>query len=232
MTTTILQDNVARFGLADFSVLLQVRAYKREECYQYFDPKTLNLVDWKEGDPLPAGVNLIPTIRNVGEPRSLRSDMMPLSEALGKAREFVSRRNPKIQELREGGYEEAWDVEVLADLKDTSLWSVIGRIDSDGSFYYMEAKTIREFTGWIWCSSLGTTQVLSADLDDAVCHVATHVHITGGRVNYEQWSELMNQIYMRDVTVRIESSPYLNPTLAVATRLITGKEHPGFNICW
>ena len=230
MSKTILQTNMVRYGLADFTVRLRVMAYKREECCQYFDPKTDNPVDWEEGDPLPAGVNLIPIDRDVEKPRSLCSDMMPLSEALGKAREFASRQNHKIQALREGGYEESWDVEVLADLND--MWYVIGRIDSDGSFYYTGAPTLREFLAWIWCSSLGATKELTADLDAAVCKVTTHVYMTGGRVDYEQWSKLMNQVYQRDVTVRIESSPYLNPTLAVATRLITGKEHPGFNICW
>ena len=124
---------------------------------------------------------------------------------------------------RENNWQHPYQVEVLVG--DT----VVGKI-LDKVFHYNAAPTLREYIGWVWASGLGSTKEILCDLDATVERVAQHVYRSGGAGSYASWSNLMAGVYSRDETVRCEHFPYLNGTLAVATRTLLGVEHPGFNV--
>jgi hypothetical protein len=125
-------------------------------------------------------------------------------------------------------YQPGWSLDVYCESE------LIGSIQ-DKVFRYTEAHSVRDFIGWVWASSLGRTKVLdvtSDDLDKAAASVVKAIHQSDGQVGYDWWAELMTTVYVRDKTVLYECYPYLNATLKVATRLIHGAEHPGFNVSW
>lgn len=215
----MLKTNLERFNLQDLEVQTQVTLYR-----------SVPTVVWVEG-----------TVRRELDQRDVTDDMvippscwegqrvtetLPLVLGSGSLMSLLeSSLSATYLFARENGWQHPYQVEVLVD------GDVIGKI-SDNHFHYTAAPTLREYIGWIWASGLGRRKEITRDLDAAVEQVAQHVYYFAGAGAYESWSSLMGRIYVRDETVPYEHFPYLNGTLAVATRTLLGVAHKGFNICY
>jgi hypothetical protein len=214
--------NLAKFGLVDPTVILSLKFVKTELHYVWFDDDGMRVygteVEAKLARKEFASYQRIVETRYVQTPAALLSDSVVGSRVL--------RHSPEGKDLVAQDFDCGFHVQVFQDGKE------IGWIDSDRCFYYTAAPTVRDFIGWAWCSGLGRSKEITADLKLASAEVCKYVNRCNGRVMYEGWDKLMGEVYIRDRTVWCEGSPLINPTLAVATRLLTGKEHPGFNICW
>lgn len=228
--------NVKHFQLPDPAVHLRLSFYKKEAYWDVPDGSA-ELTEAEAEEALADGryyggdENLWFSCRRVRSnlAGSLTSPVQAsLSEALATNAAADLAKHPTALAFKASGFEAAWDTEVL--LKGTL--TVIGQIDCDRMFVYTGALKVRDMIGWAWVSSLGQSKLIDADLDAAATKVTRYVRDRDGRADLDTWSKLINEVYRRDVTTRFDGSSLINPTLAVATRLLTRLEHPGFNICW
>lgn len=223
-----LPANLDRYGLANPLVTIRLPFYKTERCFTWVDAEGARVIKTEaetEAMTIPDDQELN-EYKRILETQYVTKGPGLLSDLVIESRDLPYGEEGKA--LTAAGFSHGFSVEVHFDLDG----SYLGRIDSDRMFYFESAPTVREFIGWAWCSSLGRTKELSADLDKASARICRYIVERSGMVFYENWSKEIAATFVRDETTHYEGSSLVNPLLAVATKLLVGKEHPGFNICW
>jgi len=220
--------NLAHYDLPDPLVRLRLRFTQGERCWTWFDDEGMRVTKTVAEVEASSDMEVMECqeFTRVTAEIWLESEPGLLSNLIVDAKNFPY--TPGAKALTEQGWQASCITDVRLDLDDTYM----GYVDCDCLFVYEDAHTVREFIGYAWCSGIGCAKSVTADLNAASALVCRYINGNGGRVMFEGWEDTLSKVYVRNQTVSFGSGPLINPTLAVATKLLIGKEHPGFNICW